>query len=301
MFKVGLTALDCLVKAGEVAKEVRAMVPGIVKPGMTLLEIVENVEGMIRERGFSPAFPCNISIDSVAAHYSPPPNDPTILPKNAIVKVDFGVVVDGYVADTAVTVTDTALGELLKKAVEEALKAAVKTVAAGVKVSAVGKVVQNTLARYGVKPIRNLTGHEIQRYNLHAGVSIPNVATGDGARLQQGHVYAIEPFATTMDAAGEVKDSEHATIYRLEAARSSFRMSVEESRLLAVVAERFHGLPYSLRWLRDLDLDVSTVHQRLVRLGRVKAYPMLVERTGKPVAQAEHTVLVEKDGCTVIT
>ncbi|MEM1947049.1 MAG: type II methionyl aminopeptidase [Candidatus Caldarchaeum sp.] len=296
-----MTALDCLLKAGEVARQVRAEVPSIVKPGMTLLEIVESVEELIKERGCSPAFPCNISIDDVAAHYSPPPNDPTVLPKNSVVKIDFGVAVDGYVADTAVTVTDTALGELLKKAVEEALKAAVKTVAAGVKVSAVGAVIQNTLARYGVKPIRNLTGHEIQRYNLHAGVSIPNVAAGDGAKLQQGHVYAIEPFATVLDAAGEVVNTEPATIFRLEAAKASVRMSAEESKLLSVLAERFHGLPYSLRWLSDLGFDVSSVHQRLVRQGRVKPYPMLVERTGRPVAQAEHTIVVERDGCTVVT
>jgi len=70
--------------------------------------------------------------------------------------------------------------------------------------------------------------------------------------------------------------------------------------LLKNIEERFNGLPYSLRWLKDLG-DINMLHQRFVKTGRVKAYPLLVEKTGKPVAQAEHTILVERDGCTVVT
>ncbi|MCS6769116.1 MAG: type II methionyl aminopeptidase [Candidatus Caldarchaeum sp.] len=295
-----MEGLDCLLKAGEVARAVRAAIPEMVGPGTSLLTIAERVEELIREHGCTPAFPCNISLDAVAAHYSPPPGDFSTLPRNSVVKVDFGVSVDGYIADTALTITDTAWGEVLKKAVEEALRAAVKVVEAGVKVSEVGAAVQNTLMKFGVKPIRNLTGHEIRRFNLHAGVSIPNVSSGNGARLEEGHVYAIEPFATLADGAGEVRDVQPATIYRLELRKPSSKLSEQENVLVKIIDDRFNGLPYSLRWLSDLP-EVLETHQKLVRRGLVKAYPMLVERTGRPVAQAEHTVLVEKNGCVVIT
>lgn len=295
-----MSAPEALFRAGEVARRVRAAVPSIVSPGASLLQIAEKVEKMILDNGCRPAFPCNVSVDSVAAHYSPPPGDTSTLHRNFIAKIDFGVMVDGYIADTAVTITDTAVGEMLKTAVEEALKAAVRTVAAGVKVSAIGSVVQNVLTRYGVKPIRNLTGHEIQRYNLHAGVSIPNIAAGEGAKLQEGHVYAIEPFATVADGFGEVIEHRTATIFRLWKTFSG-PVSSPESSLLKTLSERFNGLPYSPRWLTDLGPDTLSIHQRLVKTGRVKAYPVLVERLNRPVAQAEHTVLVEKDGCTIIT
>ncbi len=296
-----MSGLDSLYHAGYVARKVREAVPGMARIGMPLVELVEKVENMIRDLGGSPAFPCNVSIDAVAAHYSPPPGDPSTLPKNSVVKIDFGVVVDGYIADTAVTLTDTAWGEVLKRSVEKALIAAVKTVAAGVKVSTVGAVIQNVLTSYGVKPIRNLTGHEIQRYNLHAGVSIPNVASGGDHRFQEGHVYAIEPFATVPEGVGEVVDIKDATIFRLEATSARTKLTAEEAKLLNIIGERFKTLPYSLRWLSDLGPEMQAVHQRLVRMGRVKAYPILVEKLGKPVAQAEHTVIVEKDGCKVIT
>jgi methionyl aminopeptidase len=292
--------LDSLMRAGEIARRVRARVPELVVVGARMLDVAERVEGLIRQMGGRPAFPCNISVDSVAAHYSPPPGDLSTIPPNSVVKIDFGVEVEGFIADTAITITDTATGEVLKTAVEEALKAALRVAAANVKVSAIGAVVQSTLARYGVKPIKNLTGHEIQRYNLHAGVSIPNVAAGDDARLVEGHVYAVEPFATVAAGSGVVVDASPATIFRLNPRQPTRKTTPDEEGLLKNIEERFNGLPYSLRWLKDLG-DINMLHQRFVKTGRVKAYPLLVEKTGKPVAQAEHTILVERDGCTVVT
>ncbi|MEM4573515.1 MAG: type II methionyl aminopeptidase [Candidatus Caldarchaeum sp.] len=292
---------ESLLRAGEIARKIRSQVPNLVSPGASLLEVAEKIENMIRDMGGLPAFPCNISIDAVAAHYSPAPGDSTVLSKNFVAKIDFGVLVDGYIADTAVTVTDTPVGEMLKTAVEEALKAAVKTVAAGVKVSTVAAVIQTVLTRYGLKPIRNLTGHEIQPYNLHAGVSIPNVAVRDGVKLLESHVYAIEPFATVAEGAGEVVDVRMPTIYRLEKAIPPKKLADEETRLLNIISERFKTLPYSLRWLQDLDPETLKIHERLVRMGRLKSYPMLVEKSEKPVAQAEHTVFVTREGCVVIT
>ena len=222
---------DSLMRAGEITRHVRDRIPVFAVPGARMVDVAEGVEGLIRELGGRPAFPCNISVDSVAAHYSPPPGDVSTIPANSVVKVDFGVEVDGYIADTAITITDTVAGEVLKTAVEEALKAALKMAAANVKVSALGAVIQNTLTRYGVKPIKNLTGHEIQRYNLHAGVSIPNVAAGDDARLVEGHVYAVEPFATLSEGSGVVVDVMPATIYRLNTQQPRRKTTPEDEQL----------------------------------------------------------------------
>jgi methionyl aminopeptidase len=295
-----MEAVDDLLEAGRIARSVRSDIPSMVRAGMPVLELAERIESMILDYGGRPAFPCNISIDSVAAHYTPPPGDLSLLPRGSVVKIDVGVAVNGYIADTAITVSDTHLGESLRYAAEEALKAAIRGVKAGVRVSTIGNTIQSVVTRLGFKPIRNLTGHEITRYNLHAGVSIPNVATYDGVRLEAGHVYAIEPFVTLADAAGEVYDAGEPTIFKLEKAGMG-RMSEQEREVAAVLDKRFDGLPYTLRWLRDVDDKFIAVHSRLVRMGRIRGYPILAERSGKPVAQAEHTIIVKEDGCEVIT
>ncbi|MEM4417036.1 MAG: M24 family metallopeptidase [Nitrososphaerota archaeon] len=130
--------MDELIEAGRIARVVRNSVPGLVRPHMPMIELAEKIESMILDRGGRPAFPCNISIDSVAAHYTPPPGDRTLIPRGSVVKIDIGVVVNGYIADTAVTVSESQLGDTLRYAAEEALKAAIKSVKAGVKVSTVG-------------------------------------------------------------------------------------------------------------------------------------------------------------------
>jgi len=78
------------------------------------------------------------------------------------------------------------------------------------------------------------------------------------------------------------------------------RLAGEERELARILAERFDSLPYSPRWIPGYERYAKT-HERMVRRGRIHGYPVLVERRGEPVAQAEHTVIVTEDGCEVIT
>ncbi len=289
-------------KAGEVARAVKEEVYRLVRPGVSVYELAERIERIIAEKGARPAFPCNVSINHVAAHYTPTPGDSSTIPADSVVKVDIGVEVDGYIADTAVTVTDSPVGEALRNAAEEALKTALRVIRDGVKVSEVGQVVYSVVAKYGFKPIRNLTGHEVARYNLHAGVSIPNVPTTNAGRLMKGHTYAIEPFVTLREGAGEVVESSEVTIFRYEHRPKALKgLSEKEAELLNLLAQRFKGLPHSTRWIIDKGDEYLAIHDKLVRTGRIHGYPVLVERLGKPVAQAEHTIAVESDGVVILT
>lgn len=291
-----------LFKAGEVAKAVKEEVYRLVRPGASVYELAERVERIIAEKGARPAFPCNVSIGHVAAHYTPSPGDSSTIPAGSVVKVDIGVEVDGYIADTAVTVADSPVGEALRNAAEEALKAALRVIRDGVKASEVGNVVYSVASRYGFKPIRNLTGHEVARYNLHAGVSIPNVPSMNSSRLLKGRTYAIEPFITLREGAGEVVESGEVTIFRYEHRPKALKgVSAKEAELLNLLAQRFKGLPHSTRWIADMGGEYLALHERLVKTGRIHGYPVLVERLGKPVAQAEHTIVVESDGVVVLT
>lgn len=293
--------LELLRRAGRIARRVREKALELVREGAKLIEICEALEGMILKEGAKPAFPCNICVNDVAAHYTPPPGDGSVIPPRALVKVDVGVSVDGYIADTAATVALDPSLEPMAEAARAALLEAVRMAAPGVPVSEIGAAVQRVVGLRGFRPIKNLTGHEIARYNLHAGLSIPNIPAPQAGKLQPGHIYAIEPFVTSADGAGEVVSARQTTIYRLDAARVlGMKLKAEERRLAQLISERFDSLPYTPRWIPGFK-EVRKTHERMVKTGRIHGYPVLVERRGRPVAQAEHTILITEDGCEVIT
>jgi len=294
-------ALDRLRQAGLIARRAREEACKLIREAVLVIEICEAVEEVIRLEGARPAFPCNIGINEVAAHYTSPPGDQLRIPPRSLVKVDVGASLDGYIADTAATVTLSPELEPMVEAARIVLQEVIRIMRAGVPVSRIGLTVQEAASRLGFKPIRNLTGHEIRRNQLHAGTTIPNVGGACPGRLEVGHIYAVEPFLTTMRGAGEVVSAKIATIYRVEPEKAFHqKLREDERRLIQYLAEKFGNLPYAVRWIEGYG-KVKDVHERLVKSGRIQHYPVLVERLGEPVAQAEHTVIVYEDGCEIVT
>lgn len=294
-------AVKKLKLAGRILREVREEVKGMVRGGIPVIEICERAEQLIIKKGAKPAFPCNVSINEVAAHYTSPPEDPLRIPEGALVKLDIGAHVDGYVVDTAVTICLNNEYADLVKAAEKALEAAIEAVRPGLSTSALGSLIERTIKLRGFKPISNLTGHQVGRYMVHAGTSLPNVAHVSFAKLKLGEAYAIEPFVTLMNAAGKVEDSEEITIFRLLKPKPLKHPYAR--RLLQYIEENFKTLPFALRWLRGVIPAgyFKEAFQELFKAKAVMGYPVFIEATRKPVAQAEHTVLVVDDGCLVLT
>ncbi|MCS7095420.1 MAG: type II methionyl aminopeptidase [Thaumarchaeota archaeon] len=290
---------ELLKSAGEIARKVREEVRSRVKEGTSALEVAEWVESRIVELGGRPAFPCNVGVDAIAAHSTPTRSTDYRLTRGSLIKVDLGVSIEGYIADTAVTVPLPGSDEGMVLAAERALQVAVRVSRAGVPVSTIGGAIGDSITSLGYRPISNLSGHQIERYNLHAGLSIPNVKAGEG-RLERGKVYAIEPFVTKTDATGRVVDSNSVEIFRVPQTtlERASRLPKEQRELLRVLYDATGGLPYSIRWFKWLD---SSLHESLYRRGYVHGYAVLVEKSGAPVAQAEHTVLIWEDGAEVLT
>lgn len=268
---------------------------------MPILQVCEKAESLIRQKGGSPAFPCNVSINEVAAHYTSPPGDQSVIPERSLVKVDLGVHVDGYVTDTAFTACFNPDYRSMVDTAEAALKAAIDTIRADISTSKIGVVVENSIKNRGFKPISNLTGHSVGRYLIHAGTSIPNVAQISLSKIKLGHVYAIEPFVTLSEAGGAVEDKPPKTIFRLVKPKSAKNPAAKQ--LLKFIEDNFRTLPFTERWLKGA---VPTEQHReafheLFATRAIMGYPIFVEVTRKPVAQAEHTVLIKEDGCTVLT
>lgn len=275
----------------------------IVKEGMPLIEICETAENMIRELGGNPAFPCNVSVNEVAAHYTSPPNDTTVVPEGSLVKVDIGVHVDGYIADTATTICFNPEYENMVYAAKRALEAAIKIIRPNIMIPKISSEIQAVIERYGFKPIYNLSGHEIGHYLVHAGKSIPNVSHFSIERMRSGGVYAIEPFVTLKGAAGKVEDCAEKYIFRIVKTKSSLR-SAEARDLLRIIEGNFRTLPFAERWLNKLYGGSESYKRALLDLLSSRclmAYPVFIEVSKKPVVQAEHTVYVGEKDIIVLT
>ena len=294
-----LETMEALMKAGYIASRVREMTRIYVEVGRPIIEICDFVEDNIKKLGGAPAFPCNVDIDRVAAHYTSPLGDPTVITDGTLVKVDIGVHVEGYIADTAVTICLEPQHTAMVEAAEAGLEAAIKMVRAGVAASEIGAAIERAIKSRGFTPIRNLTGHRLSRYIVHAGQSIPNIGGTNGHTLAQGEVYAIEPFAVPRDAAGQVTDGAPSNIYRFLKKRNV--RSDAAKRMLKLIQTRYRSLPFASRWVVGGVSGGAEAFDDLVRGKCVYSYPQLVEKSGAPVAQAEHTVIVESDGCTVTT
>jgi len=288
-------------QAGRIAAEVRELMKRTVSEGMPIIDICEKTEALVRQKGGKPAFPCNVSINELAAHYTSPPNDDKTVPPGSLVKIDIGVHVDGYIADTAVTVCFNREYDNLVAAAEDALNTGVKTIRAGLFTSKFGSTIQRTIESHGLRPVANLTGHQVARYLLHAGRSLPNVSHISTNRVAANEVYAIEPFVTLRNAAGKVGSGKETCIFRFVKQRTL--RNEYSKKLCGFIIENFRTLPFAERWLLNaVPIDNHrAAFSELLSSKTLMGYPVFVEVSGKPVAQAEHSVLVTKDGCEVLT
>ena len=285
-------------EAGKLVAGVMEEALKMIKPRAKLLDVANAVEALIEEKGAKPAFPVNISVNAVAAHYSPDAWDESIFNKGDLVKLDIGVHLEGYIADIAKSV-DLGENKDLIEASKEALQNAIDTIKPGAMTNEVGTVIEDTIKGHGFKPVANLTGHMLTQWNLHGGTIIPNINTRHGDLIEEGQVFAIEPFAT--DGFGRVVDESNAIIFKYIAERP---IRMKEARdILKYAKEHFGSLPFAERWVADLmpRHKLTQALRQLVFSKAIYAYHILREKEHGTVSQAEHTVIVTQDGCEVTT
>src|SRR5581483_2070458 len=293
---------ESYLRAGKIASEVRENARRKYHVGSTLLEICESVEAQIRSMDAEPAFPVNTSLNDIAAHYTAEPNDATVVKEGDVLKIDIGVHIDGYIADTAVTVCYDPKYEVLVRAAEAALGEAVRMARTNTKAGDIGRVIESTITKMGFRPIQNLSGHSLQQYTIHAGKSIPNIWTrGSSFALLPNEAYAIEPFVTTKDGQGVVYEGKTRNIFGITSRKPL--KDKEADDLLEVIWNRYKSLPFAMRWLTDKyeEKEVRRLMDVLTKKKNVHAYPILVEGHGKIVVQAEHTLIPSESGVNVIT
>lgn len=297
--RVEAHALDCYRRAGRIAAECREWAREHIRAGATVASVLEGVEDLIRERGAQPGFPAQSSRNSVAAHYCSPPGDSLRYEEGDCVKVDIGVHVDGYVADTATSVDLSSDGRWLAliQASADALAAAIATVGDGVGVGQIGAAIERTILAAGYNPVRNLTGHGLGRWKVHTPPQIPNHAERTGARLKTGMVFAIEPFACNGE--GYIAERGRAEVFMMVRPPTKAK-GLDRDVLRAI--ESWRGLPVARRYFTDLPASaVEDTLSKLARQGSLMRYPPLVEHDGVMVAQTEHSIFLGPDGVEILT
>ncbi|MEK6928579.1 MAG: type II methionyl aminopeptidase [Nanoarchaeota archaeon] len=289
--------IEKLKKAGTITVQVKEYARTIIKPNMPLLEIAEKIEAKIIELGGKPAFPVNLSINEIAAHSTPSFNDSQTA--SGLLKVDIGVHLNGLIADTAFSL-DLENNEENKKLIEaseKALEESTKIIKYQIQLKEIGSVIEKTIKSLGFTPIINLSGHSIEKYSLHAGITIPNYNNSREKPLLQG-VYAIEPFSTS--GVGSVRDGKKSGIYHLEKSgnvRDNFAREV-----LAFIQEEYKTLPFCSRWLqKKFGTRAFLALQRLEEAKLLHHYPQLIEAGNGKVAQAEHTIIITEKEKIVTT
>jgi methionyl aminopeptidase len=299
-------------QAGKIVSKIRNDAIKLIKDDLLILDLVEFVESEILKAGAGIAFPCNVSVNEITAHYTSPAHDEGRIFTGDLVKLDLGAHVSGYIGDSAITIMvqgkdleekyDSDTINKNKELIESSnsgLEAAISTVRPGVEIAKVGGAVEEAIRGYGFKPILNLTGHSLEQWNLHSGLSIPSINDKSTGKLKEGDVIAIEPFAT--DGVGWVTDTPQKYVFRYLKDKP-FRMS-HTKKVLHEIKSNYGNLPFSIRWLCEkfnenrLNISMRQLSQAMV----VYPYPALKEKTDCWVSQSEHTVFVEGDGCTIIT
>jgi len=293
--------LQDYINAGKIASEVRENARRKNHVGSTLEEICNSVEKEIASKGAKCAFPVNVSLNEIAAHYTAEPNDKIIVKDTDLLKIDLGVQINGYIADTAVTVCYDPKYDFLVQAAESALRDAMSMIRVGAKSSDVGKTIENTAKQMGGIPIANLSGHSLEQYTIHAGKSVPNIWSIGSFSFQSTEAYACEPFVTTPEGSGFVREGKIRNIFSLVTRKRT--KDEEANKMIDFIWQKFNMLPFALRWFIP-EYDEKTARDLLDRLIKnkvVKAYPILVESKGERVAQAEHTFIPQENGILITT
>ncbi len=287
--------------AGRIAARVMSDIVKDVRPGIKVLRVCMLAEKKILEYGASGiAFPCNVSINEEAAHYTSPPADKRVLPDKGLVKVDLGAHVNGYLSDTAVTVDLDGSYEKYVFAAKEALNAAIDTIRPGVRLGEVGAVIERTIKRSGLRPVHQLSGHQLKPWILHAGKSVPNISAAKSPEFLVGEMYAVEPFATNGN--GTIRHSMVSYIYSNDL-KNKKKLDRSAMQVRNIARQRFGTLPWASRWLHHLKgtADIDTAIKNLERVGAVRGYPVLIEGKNGLVSQFEHSIFVGHEGCIVST
>ena len=279
-------------KAGQIAAQVRVYGAGLIKKGASFRDVTEKIEAKIKELGAFPAFPPQMALNEIAAHFTVDPDEDIIF-SDEIVSLDVGVCVNGAIGDTAVSVDLGAKNDKLLKASEDALTEAINLIKSGVlELGQIGKTIEDTIVASGFKPVKNLSGHGLGLYEIHTIPTIPNFDTGDRTELQPDTFFAIEPFAS--NGAGLIYEADEGNIFSV-IEKKPVRSQITREVLKEI--DSYNGLPFTTRWLAKKFpmFKINFALKDLLNNSIIRPHPPLIDKDKGLVSQAEHTIYLDEN------
>ncbi|MFX0113489.1 MAG: type II methionyl aminopeptidase [Candidatus Hodarchaeota archaeon] len=300
--------------AGKIAHEVHEEVKPMIKVGTRVIDIVQKAESLIYQKDARIGFPTNVSLNNYAAHYTSPWEDSAAIPDRSVVKIDIGVHVEGFIADTARTyiIGNNQVGSKLREAAIAGFDAGIEQIAPDGKLANVGAACEEAINQFGFLPIRELSGHLLERYELHSKKRMPNIKlpydkAGSEGLIELDEAYAFETFASS--GTGSVHDIQNRKyIYSLYVKDDGapIRVPLRSRNTRAVrsyILREYKGLPFAERWILEKfgppqgRFAIAQLH----RAGALHAYHVLADSKGSFVAQHENTLIVTEEGCEITT
>jgi methionyl aminopeptidase len=296
--------IDSLKKAGQIAQEVKKFIKPKIVVGAKGIDIVDSAEAKIAELGGACAFPVNLCINHIAAHYTSPIKDDELTIKEGdIVKYDMGVHIEGYIVDTAFSVSfnDAPVLENIITATEVAVQKAISMAKPEVNTKDIGKAIEKIVKGFKYNPIKELGGHQIERWTVHGKKSLPELGSQGGDKMEEGDVFAVEIFASTGE--GSVHSTKSSYIYGLNPYTGRVPLRRKASKqILGFVNKNYKTLPFAERWVaKEFRMGVLFGLQELIQTNKIRTHYVLAEQKGEYVAQSEETIIITEDGCEKLT
>ena len=293
-----MTPKECYLEAGRIHEGVCEKIKPDVKVGASFLEIAEKIESYIQEAGASLAFPVNIQVNN-EVHYSPILKDSRVLTEEDIVKVDIGIHVNGYVADGAFTVAFNSDYQDMVDFTKRILKETLTDLKPGMKVSEIGKRLDQHMEGSKYKIIKNLMGHQLHQWVLHGKKSVQVFEdTNNTYTMEPGDAFAIEIFVT--DGMGMIKSSPKATIYAMKQQQKPTR-DQKVRKMCQEIIEKRKTFPFSERYVLEHLGHSKIDFFNLKRSGNMMSYNLLVEKPGSKIAQFEDVIYVDEKEVIITT
>jgi len=296
--------IESLRKAGSIAKETKKFIRPKIQIGAKVLELIESTESKIIELGGNWAFPTNVSINNYAAHYtSPIKDDNLIIQDGDIAKIDLGVHIDGYIVDTAFSISfnDDERLESIIQATEVAVEAAKNMAKPEVNTKDIGRKIESIVKGFHYNPIKELGGHQIEQWIVHGKKQLPELGSQGGDVMEEGDVFAVEIFASSGE--GSIHNTKNSYIYELNPYIGRVPLRRKTSKqILAHINKNYKTLPFAERWFaKDFRIGVAFGLQELIQQGKLRVHYVLAEQKGAYVAQSEETIIITEDGFEQLT
>ncbi len=303
--------IGSLAIAGLIHKEVRRKIRPLLKPGISLLDLTLAIEKETMElakpyntinKGIG--FPCGLSVNECAAHWAPSSNTSIIIQKDDVIKIDYGIEINGWIIDSAFTISFDQKYDNLLTAIKEATMHGIKTAGVDVDIHdwsrGIGEVMESydinlNGKNHKIKVIETLGGHNILNGIIHGGMFLPAKDLGDklpsNYRFKEG-VYAIETFGST--GSHITKETGKSTLFRINPNNMTNKISNPKLNLFySKIYSSFKTLPFCDRYVENFDSEYEKNLKFLADYNWIHSYPPLCVNKGEFTAQYEHTIMLQ--------